>query len=296
MRLVISLPSKHEGGDVIASHKGESLAFRTAFNSAYGYSWAAWYADVVHEVKPVRSGYRIVLVYNLIHRPSAALIKYRGDQKESLNKLLAAWTLAIENSKHRLESWDVQVEDNCPAALVYLLDHQYSIAELSFARLKGVDRQRFVQLQEACLKNGCDIYLANIEKQIKGGVEDDDYYGGYYGRGRRLDDKDFHTLEDVYEDSLELLHIVDTQGVVAGRNIPFSETLIIQDDAFKGDPDDEEFESFTGNEGAHATHFYQPTVSLVEEIDLYPRSPLLTMSLYGFIGPIDCCQNGQLSI
>lgn len=260
--LVISLPSKHEGGQVIASHKGESLKFHTASNSAYGFSWAAWYADVMHEVKPVRSGYRIVLVYNLIHRPSAALIKYRGDQVGSLNKLFAAWTLAVENSKHRLQSWDSEVEDKCPAALVYLLDHQYSIAELSVARLKGVDRHRFVQLQEACLQNGCEIYLANIEKSVTGGVEDDDYYGGYYGRGRRLNDKDFHTLEDVYEDSLELLHVVDTQGAVAGKNLSFSETMIMQNEAFKGDPDDEDFEGFTGNEGAHATHFYRPTVGL----------------------------------
>lgn len=119
------------------------------------------------------------------------------------------------------------------------------------------------------MKNGCEIYLANIEKQVMGGVQDDDdYYGGYYGRGRRLNDNDFHTLEDVYEDSLELLHVVDTQGAVAGKNLSFSETMIIQDDAFKGDPDDEDFEGFTGNEGAHATHFYRPTVSLDARIHI----------------------------
>lgn len=39
--LVVSLPSKHEGGDVVASHKGQSLKFHTASNSEYGYSWAA---------------------------------------------------------------------------------------------------------------------------------------------------------------------------------------------------------------------------------------------------------------
>lgn len=53
---------------------------------------------------------------------------------------------------------------------------------------------------------------------------------------------------------------------MAGVNLSFSETMIIQDDAFKGDPDDEDYEGFTGNEGAHATHFYRPTVSLSAEI------------------------------
>lgn len=41
------LPSKHMGGDVIALHKGESLTFKTEPTSEFGYSYAAWYADVM---------------------------------------------------------------------------------------------------------------------------------------------------------------------------------------------------------------------------------------------------------
>jgi hypothetical protein len=39
--LVVCLPSKHEGGDVIASHKGDSIKFQTAPESEFGLSWAA---------------------------------------------------------------------------------------------------------------------------------------------------------------------------------------------------------------------------------------------------------------
>ncbi|EED16610.1 conserved hypothetical protein [Talaromyces stipitatus ATCC 10500] len=260
--LVVSLPSKHQGGDVVASHKDKKMIFSTAGNSEFGFSWAAWYADVMHEVKPVVSGYRIVLVYNMIHRPSAMIVKARDSEMGYLSKLLASWARAVENSMHNLRSWSDHIEDDCPPALVYLLDHKYSIAELRPSRLKGVDQHRFLQLQEACRKNDCEIYLANIEKTTTGDVYEDDYhddYYGSYGRGRRLNGKDFHNLEEVYESSLELLHVVDTKGVVVGAKLSFPESMIVQSDIFERDPDDEDFEGFTGNEGAHATHFFRET-------------------------------------
>ncbi|KAL2839316.1 hypothetical protein BJX68DRAFT_272189 [Aspergillus pseudodeflectus] len=71
--LVICLPSKHEGGDVTATHKDQTQTHDSAANSEYGFSYAAWYSDVRHEIKPVTSGYRLVLTYNLIHRPSTCI-------------------------------------------------------------------------------------------------------------------------------------------------------------------------------------------------------------------------------
>lgn len=53
--LVVSLPSKHEGENVVATHRGESRTFKTSPSSEYGFSYAAWYSDVIHEVKPVTS-------------------------------------------------------------------------------------------------------------------------------------------------------------------------------------------------------------------------------------------------
>lgn len=138
--------------------------------------------------------------------------------------------------KHRINSWTDLLTNACPLAFVYLLDHKYSTAELNAARLKGVDRLRFIQLQEACRDNDCEIYLANVEKKVTGSVEDDYVlyghsggYGGYggYGPGRRLEsNKNFHAIFDAYAKNLELLHIVDTQGSVAGRNLLLSNNMI----------------------------------------------------------------------
>ncbi|THC96695.1 hypothetical protein EYZ11_003850 [Aspergillus tanneri] len=260
--LVISLPSKHEGGDVIASHKDERLTFETAPNSEFGFSWAAWYADVTHEVKPVTSGYRIVLVYNLIHRPSAALLQFRGNKTERLTHLLKSWARAAEEPGQYLDGWDDDFNSACPPALVYILEHQYTQAELNFARLKGVDQPRFAELQNACERTGFDIFLANIEKMKTGGVNEDGYYGGYYGHGCYHSDGP-HSIVDLVESTLELSHVVNAKGDIVGKDISFPENMLIPEDVFDRDPDDEDFEGFTGNEGASATHFYRETGALI---------------------------------
>lgn len=64
--LVICLPSKHEGGQLVVSHAGQSHV--VDFNGKttnYELQYAAFYADCQHEVRPVTKGYRVCLVYNL---------------------------------------------------------------------------------------------------------------------------------------------------------------------------------------------------------------------------------------
>jgi len=61
--LVVSLPSAHTGGELIVEHGGERVTYRT---SKQDLSFVAFYADCRHEVKPVTSGYRVTLTFNLL--------------------------------------------------------------------------------------------------------------------------------------------------------------------------------------------------------------------------------------
>ncbi|OJZ83703.1 hypothetical protein ASPFODRAFT_62832 [Aspergillus luchuensis CBS 106.47] len=241
--LVVYLPSKHEGGELIVSHRGTKLEWRSAPSSEFSFSWAAWYADVIHEVKPVISGYRVALVYNLIHRPSLGA-RMPVVQTDKLAILLGYWACRIDEKIHPDNpAWDRYVDDCCPPALVYALEHQYSSAELSFHRLKGVDQARFAQLQNACQRLKFDIYLANIEKRETGAAE------GPYDSCHR---KPYYEI-DVTETNLEFL-----------KHLPFHEDLLIQDGFFSNrDPNDEEYQGFTGNAGAQATHFYRATGAII---------------------------------
>lgn len=187
--LVVCLPSKHEGGDVVASHGGQQQIFKTSPSSEFGFSFAAWYADITHEVKKVTSGYRIVLIYNLIHRPSATLLEVRGESpSKQLSSLLESWARLCDETYrplHKSECFTrwVAAEENqeiCPTSLLYMLEHEYAFPELSFSRLEGVDRKRVADLLEACQRNGFYVFLAGIEKTETGyldGYESYDYYG-----------------------------------------------------------------------------------------------------------------------
>ncbi|KAE8137651.1 hypothetical protein BDV38DRAFT_271224 [Aspergillus pseudotamarii] len=243
--LAVCLPSRHEGGDVIVSHGGDQLKFQTAPTSEFGVSWAAWYADVTHEVKPVTSGYRVVLIYNLIHRPSAALLESRGSSTENITRLLESWACAAEaDAIQYSDGWNNRIDDTCPPALIY-----------------GADQRRFAELRGACQRAGFDIFLANIEKKDMGAVEDYDgsYYGDSYGRGGN----GTHRIDYLIESSLKLSHVVDSEDITVGKNLPFPKEMLTQTGVFDRDPDKENLQGFTGNEGASATHFYHESGALI---------------------------------
>jgi hypothetical protein len=65
--LIIVLPSKFEGGQVHVSHGSDKDVFNISPSSEFSTSALAWYTDVIHEVKPVTSGYRLAISYNLVN-------------------------------------------------------------------------------------------------------------------------------------------------------------------------------------------------------------------------------------
>ncbi|KAF7592020.1 hypothetical protein BBP40_000801 [Aspergillus hancockii] len=93
-----------------------------------------------------------------------------------------------------------------------------------------------------------------------GEVEHDGYYAGYYGRGVYATN-DNHRIVDLIESSLEMLQLVDSKGAMVAKNLLFPEGGIAKSGVFQHDPDDEDFEGFTGNKGALTTHFYRKTAS-----------------------------------
>lgn len=48
--LVICLPCKHSGGDIVLEHQQTTLRINTSQRSRYSISYLAWYSDVMHTV------------------------------------------------------------------------------------------------------------------------------------------------------------------------------------------------------------------------------------------------------
>ncbi len=63
--LVIVLPSQSEGGELVVRHGDREEQFDLSVAEPAEAAFAAFYADCVHEVLPIRSGHRVALVYNL---------------------------------------------------------------------------------------------------------------------------------------------------------------------------------------------------------------------------------------
>ena len=71
--LVINLPAAHDGGELVVRHEGqEQIVDSSGPESRHQIQFAAFYADCEHEVKPLRSGHRLSLVYDLALAKSRA--------------------------------------------------------------------------------------------------------------------------------------------------------------------------------------------------------------------------------
>ncbi|KAI1491165.1 hypothetical protein F5X96DRAFT_490204 [Biscogniauxia mediterranea] len=67
--LVVSLPCRHEGGQLVVRHAGHSVTYDWSTSKAKTEvaqcQWAAFYSDCEHEVLELSEGHRLTLTYNL---------------------------------------------------------------------------------------------------------------------------------------------------------------------------------------------------------------------------------------
>lgn len=152
--LVVMLPSIYAGGGVVVSHDGTKRQFDFAASNHFDLCYTAFYADCVHEVRPIESGYRLCLVYNLLHvgqgPPPPLMDKSIGARAAA--KLVAEWMAAPKP----------------PSKLVYMLEHAYPPTGLSFQGLQNEDQAVAQALVRTQGEIELDVYLANVERVKKG--------------------------------------------------------------------------------------------------------------------------------
>lgn len=246
--IVIVLPSLFQGGEVHVSHAGQTRVLNVSQNSAFGTSILAWYTDVMHEVKPIASGYRLALSYNLIHTsPNIPPPSLPGQSDlKPLSDVLHKW-------KHD----GFQHTPDTPL-IAYRLDHQYSADDLKKGQggLKGKDASTIAQLLPVAECNGIVVCLGNLKRTVVGYAEDNGY--SYHKRGCYYDDDDEDdedvTMAEIEEDVYKIENMVRVdKGGDDKENVDFGEFCIDQDslipeDPFDGDgPDEQDYEGYMGN-------------------------------------------------
>ncbi len=185
--LVVNLPSEHEGGELIVSHGGQSYTYSFADSDGFHPAFVAFYADCYHEVKPVTSGYRINLIYNL----SIA------DRKKK--PILSQQAKVFEDIGRAIQKWTQENSDN--PILAYLLEHSYTEKNISLSNLKRADFAKASVLLNAAVENNCRAFLCLVT-----------YYRTSYGETPYFGRYSYH---DDFDESDFEEYDVDTEEVYA---------------------------------------------------------------------------------
>ncbi len=247
--VVVALPSRHTGGELVI-HEGErDAAYRGSPSET---SAVAFFADQVHEVRPVRSGYRAALTYNLLvtAQPDPAPVEDEVGQATQLLRRYFATPVAARWSGDATEP---------PLRYAYLLDHQYTQRGLGWSRLKGDDLERAGVLRAAAERVGCEVILALTDIHE---VWDAD--AGDWRRGWR-EDSDEVELGNLIESEVVLTHWLapgDRSATPVSLALDAREVGAATPTASLA-PYDSQYEGYMGNYGNTVDRWYHRAAVVV---------------------------------
>ena len=236
--LIIVLPSKFKGGEVHVSHGNSQDVFDISPSSEFATSALAWYTDVTHQVKPVTSGYRLAISYNLVNTSPDLPPPHLSDMHSAVS--------AVENIFRKWRKGGYN-DPNFSGNIAHLLDHEYSGASLEFAALKGKDANLVSSIKRSAERQGISLNLGLLECEVSG-----DAGGMYYSDSDDGWGRPTPRMEIVEDTEYRIDGLYDLEGDLASEGDPITLDpefdMIPKDPGFEGtDPDDEEFEGYTGN-------------------------------------------------
>ena len=247
--LSVTLPTRGSGGELVIRHRERETIFDMRAQEPSELTFSAFYADCLHEARPVTKGHRISLVFNLFIR--------------SGKKWTAApdYTVLTDKVKTCLEAWR---RDGLTDKLVWLLDHAYSENGLSFDTLKGTDAAVAQVLGEAATGAGCEMHAAVLHIEELGEPEID-HVPGPWGHEIVEGTEIEHLIErHEYLDSW----VAPDGSRPAFGELPLGDGELHPPDALDdAQPDDELLEEYQGN--------YGPTLELIYRLGalvIWPRA------------------------
>ncbi|THY36408.1 hypothetical protein D6C99_10139 [Aureobasidium pullulans] len=265
--LVISLPPAHFGGSVVLSHNGKQHEFKTSYHECL--AWSSKSRPVVESEVAGRKLHAILADWKEQRAEAATATVTPASQTTKTIEISSATSTSTD---------DLPLSNSDVKQAIYMLEHRYTNANLSIESLKHVDRLRAKEIQSICDDYGYTLYLASLEREVMGQADEDDYGGRGFNEYDEDEDEDedeedsdgnssqysggsYHRIWDICSDSINLTHVVDAEGQeVFHIDIPIDEKDIVQTHPFKRKPNKSEYEGYTGNAGASATHWYKDTV------------------------------------
>lgn len=243
--LAVSLPTAGAGGELAVRHAGREIVVDMNAEEPSELVFAAFYSDCSHETRPLRAGHRLSLVFNLCVRPGASGTPRRAPDNSAVVKAVA----------ERLTAW---ARDGDEDKLVWLLEHDYSIAGLSFDALKNTDRAVADVLKEAAVYANCAVHAAIVHIEEHGNAQfpDGEYVDSWNWRESEADEME---IGELYESRHWLDGWVDTDGSrPTFDEIPLLESELLPAGALEGAaPDEQRVHEASGNEGVSLERTYR---------------------------------------
>ena len=265
--LTVSLPVAGEGGELIVRHRGGEVAVDMNVEEPSGFAFVAFYADCRHEVRPITAGHRLALVFNLCLGPADRTAPREppdyGEQVDAIAERLAAW----------------RREGGAAEKIVWLLDHAYSEAGLSFETLKNGDAARARVLSLAADRAGCELHAAIVHIEEHGEA----MYGEEYRRGWYRDEEDAPDME--MGELHDSRHWLDGWAGLNGTRPRIGEVglkpgeLLPRGALDDAAPDEQWLHEATGNEGVSLERAWH-----LAALVLWPRSRTLAILAGAGIG------------
>lgn len=202
--LVLVLPSAHRGGELVLRHAGRTVTVDLSGTEVSEVSFAAFYADCEHEVRPITEGHRVCLVFNLVQR--------RGAKGKASSLNAPDYERQIAAAAKLLER--CLTSPGAPAKLAWLLEHHYSPDGLCFAGLKSADAARAKVLAQAAERAGCTSHLGIVHIEESGAAqpEYDAYRPRGWGRGSDDDEDEEH---EASSSEFEVIEVCDARHYVS---------------------------------------------------------------------------------
>ena len=251
--LVVGLPCLHTGGELVIRHAGREAVVDLGGGDPLDVGFVAFFADCEHEVRPITSGHRVCLVYNLV-------LEAKGAAGPVTAPDYGAETAAAASLLR-----DAFAEADAPCKLAWLLEHQYTPEGLSFAGLKAADAGRVQVLLAAARAAGCTAHLGIVHLEETGQATPTyESYGrrghrGYYGSAEPAQAKTAdYNVEFVNEQNLYIdqWRNAADQSVAMGR-VPLAEGELLPDGALDDEePDVQRLQEASGNEGVSYERSY----------------------------------------
>ncbi|MEC3881019.1 2OG-Fe(II) oxygenase [Parapedobacter sp. 10938] len=247
--LIVGLPSEHTGGELQVSLGGKVVPIDFSDSvAAYRIPYAAFYADCTHEILPITSGYRVCLVYNLVHGKSAAV-----QQPESNAAIVHQIAKVLESAT---EDTDIPK--------IVLLGHQYTPSNFTMDTLKLADRPRAEALLAAAETAAFYAKLGLVTSYQAGELEIDtpparrgrrrSYYGDDHYSDEELEE--YGTMGEVYNEYVQPGGWMEG-GIPPLRGLQFEyDDLIAAFQLNEGEPIEKDAEGYTGNAGMEMVYWY----------------------------------------